>query len=378
MASPRARAWRRCRACTPPSGCGGSPSRRDATALRRPSAAPARARRAAAPRRLRGPRARRGPRRVEHRALVRRRGSAARLPAAPGGGGRRPRHPDRRAGRGQPSARAGGALGPAPARVLPPHLRAQRRHVRGRQRRRAARLRRALAARDRRAVRGVRRGLRRPAAEDRVTPALLVMTKAPAPGRSKTRLTPPCTPEQAAGLARAALEDTLASAAAARRPGRRVVVLDGEPGPWLPPGFDVVAQRGSGRAERLAAAFEDVGGPAFLVGMDTPQVTPALLDAGLAAVTACDSVFGAARDGGYWGIGLQEPDSRVFDGVPMSSVHTGALQRARLAELGLTPAILPPLIDVDTSEDARAVAAQAPRTRFAAVLAVLAIEGVAA
>ena len=196
-----------------------------------------------------------------------------------------------------------------------------------------------------------------------------MIAKSPVAGRVKTRLTPPCTPEQAAALACAALEDTLASAAAARRPGRRVVVLDGEPGPWLPPGFEVVAQRGSGLAERLAAAFEDVGGPALLVGMDTPQVTPALLDAGLAALAGgAGAVFAEAPDGGYWAIGLQRPDPRVFDGIPMSAADTGLRQRARLAELGLGLAVLPALRDVDTMDDARAVAASAPARRFAAAL----------
>ncbi|HET6551139.1 MAG TPA: DUF2064 domain-containing protein, partial [Solirubrobacter sp.] len=115
-----------------------------------------------------------------------------------------------------------------------------------------------------------------------MAPALIVIAKAPVPGRVKTRLSPPCTPAEAAALASAALHDTLAAALRARRAGRRVVALDGAAGPW--PGFEVIPQRGRGLDERLAAAFEDVGGPAFLVGMDTPQVTPVLLDAGLAAV----------------------------------------------------------------------------------------------
>ncbi len=53
----------------------------------------------------------------------------------------------------------------------------------------------------------------------------------------------------------------------------------------------------------------------------------------------------------------------------MSSSSTGAVQRARLAQLGLQPVILTPLRDVDTFEDALAVAALAPRTRFAAAVA---------
>jgi uncharacterized protein len=206
-----------------------------------------------------------------------------------------------------------------------------------------------------------------------MTPALLVIAKAPAPGRVKTRLTPPCTPLQAAELAAAALGDTLAAVARARRALRRVLVLDGVPGAWVPDGFQVIPQRGEGLAARLAAAFEDVGGPAFLVGMDTPQVTPELLDAGLAALDRAEAVIGAALDGGYWGIGLRRPNAVAFDGVPMSDRLTAMAQRMRLAELGLRTAVLPPLVDVDTIEDARLVAAAAPGSRFAATLAAMGV-----
>jgi hypothetical protein len=211
-----------------------------------------------------------------------------------------------------------------------------------------------------------------------VSPVLVVIAKAPVAGRVKTRLTPPCTPDQAALLARAALEDTLAAAMGASRATRRVLALDGTPGEWLPDGFEVIAQRGDGLADRLAAAFADVGEPAFLVGMDTPQLTPALLDDGLDAVAGGDSAFGASPDGGYWGIGLHTPDPAVFAGVPMSSTRTAAIQRAQMALLGLHPRILPPLLDVDTFDDALAVAAGARGTRFAAKVAALRLVGVAA
>lgn len=199
---------------------------------------------------------------------------------------------------------------------------------------------------------------------------LIVIAKAPVAGRSKTRLSPPCTPEQAAALARAALEDTLA-AVLATPARRRVLVLDGQPGPWLPDGFEVIPQRGDGLEERLAAAFADVGEPAFLVGMDTPQLTEAHLISGLEALGTAPSVFAAAEDGGYWGLGLRTPDARVFEGVPMSEDDTGARQRERLVALGLDVVDLPPLLDVDTIDAARAVARLAPQTRFARALATM-------
>ena len=198
---------------------------------------------------------------------------------------------------------------------------------------------------------------------------LIVLAKTPVPGRVKTRLCPPCDPQQAAVLAEAALVDTLHAVAAT--PGtRRMLVLDGAPGPWLPPGFEVLPQRGDGLDERLAHAFEDVGTGGVLVGMDTPQLTPARLTASLRALRTpdVDAVLGLAADGGWWGIGLRAPDPAVFLGVPMSTSQTGAAQRARLRSLGQRVGLLPQLRDVDEFDDALAVARTAPGGRFAAAL----------
>ena len=193
---------------------------------------------------------------------------------------------------------------------------------------------------------------------------LLVIAKEPVPGRVNTRLVPPCTHEQAAALAAAALADTLHTAAMVPA-RRRVLVLDGAPGPWLPGGFDVVPQCGGPLDERLAAAFAAVSGPALLVGMDTPQLTPELLTVDWGGA---DAWFGPAADGGFWALGLRVPDPALLRGVPMSTSSTGAVQRARLIAAGLRVADLPPLRDVDTAADAVAVARQAPRTRFAALV----------
>jgi rSAM/selenodomain-associated transferase 1 len=200
--------------------------------------------------------------------------------------------------------------------------------------------------------------------------ALVVMAKEPLPGRVKTRLCPPLEPAQAAQLAEAALVDTL-DAVGWTPARRRVVALDGAPGPWLAPGFEVIAQRGEGLAERLANATRDVGEPLVFLGMDTPQVTRALLIDALQRLAEADAVLGPTTDGGYWTIGLARPDPTAFEGVPMSTAATARAQRERLAGLGLKTAALPPLRDVDTWEDAVAVAAQAPWTRFAATLELL-------
>ncbi|MFJ6564550.1 DUF2064 domain-containing protein [Streptomyces sp. NPDC091412] len=205
---------------------------------------------------------------------------------------------------------------------------------------------------------------------------LLVIAKEPVPGRVKTRLTPPYTPQEAAALAEAALADTLHTVleAPARR---RVLVLDGAPGPWLPPGFDIVPQEAGGLDERIAAAFGHCDrGPALLVGMDTPQLTTDLL-AGIGR-EGHDAWFGPAADGGFWALGFAAPAraAALVRGVPMSTDRTGAMQRCRLVQAGLSVSDLPKLRDVDTAADAAAVAACCPPgSRFAATVNSLAEAG---
>jgi rSAM/selenodomain-associated transferase 1 len=201
---------------------------------------------------------------------------------------------------------------------------------------------------------------------------LVIIAKSPRPGRVKTRLCPPCTHEEAAVLAGAALADTLDTLASVPA-HRHIIALDGPAGAWLPPGFIVVPQVGAGLAERLANAFARLRGPAFLVGMDTPQLDAGLVSTALAMLADgdTDAVLGPALDGGWWGIGLRRPDPGVFDGVEMSTDHTHAQQQARLEASGLRTLPLAPLRDVDDFQDALAVAALAPRSRFARAVAEL-------
>jgi hypothetical protein len=202
--------------------------------------------------------------------------------------------------------------------------------------------------------------------------ALLVIAKDPRPGLSKTRLCPPCRPEQAARLAAAALADTL-DIVQATPACRHVLVLDGPSARWRRAGLEIIPQRGDGLAVRLANAFADVAEPALLVGMDTPQLSTELLADGLAALERHDAVLGPALDGGYWSVGLRTAAAAAaaFHDVPMSSERTLARQRQRFAELGLHTYEQVPLRDVDTIADAYAVASLVPGSRFARALEAL-------
>jgi len=204
---------------------------------------------------------------------------------------------------------------------------------------------------------------------------LLVITKAPVPGRSKTRLTPPCTPEQAAAIAAAAVGDTL-DTVRATPVTRRVVALDGAPGELDLTGCIVVPQVTGDLGTRLAAAFADAMTgpdgdlPTLLVGMDTPQTTPELLAGSLDRLVAAGpgtAVLGVAPDGGWWALGLHSPaGAQVLPDVPMSREDTAVNTRAALEAAGLTVLDLPRLTDIDHFPDAVAVAALCPpgsRTR---------------
>jgi hypothetical protein len=199
---------------------------------------------------------------------------------------------------------------------------------------------------------------------------IVVMAKAPVPGRVKTRLCPPCTPEQAAAVAAAALADTF-DAVGLTPAVRRVLALSGSYAP--PPGWCTASQRGADLGDRLAYAFADTALPwtaSVLVGMDTPQVRPDLLTGAIASLARADAVLGPAEDGGWWILALREPrHGAVLRGVPMSRSDTGELTAAALRRAGLVVAIGPRLRDVDTAADAWAIARDCVDGRFAAAVA---------
>jgi glycosyltransferase A (GT-A) superfamily protein (DUF2064 family) len=203
---------------------------------------------------------------------------------------------------------------------------------------------------------------------------VLVLAKAPVAGRVKTRLCPPCTPEQAAAVAAAALGDTL-DAVTRCTTARRILALDGSYA--APPRWTICPQRGDTLGPRLTHAFADTrrsGTASLLLGMDTPQVTPGVLDMALGLLTipdGPDAVFGPALDGGWWSLGLRDPrHADLLTGIATSTATTGAETLAALRARDLEVAVLPALRDVDTVIDAYAVAASCPPdSRFARAVA---------
>ncbi len=217
-----------------------------------------------------------------------------------------------------------------------------------------------------------------------VRAVLLVLAKAPVPGEVKTRLCPPASPAQAAGIAAAAFLDTL-DAVLAVPDVAPVVALTGN----LACAVDTAAlterlrattvlpQRGMTLGQRIATSITDAAAvagnrPVLQIGMDTPQVDATLLSRCLdrLVIDDVDAVFGLATDGGWWCLGLRQPEQAgLIADIPTSRPDTGARTLAVLRAASARVVQLPELSDVDTWDDAAAVAAGVPGGRFAAAFA---------
>jgi glycosyltransferase A (GT-A) superfamily protein (DUF2064 family) len=209
----------------------------------------------------------------------------------------------------------------------------------------------------------------------------LIVAKAPVPGLAKTRLAAALGDRVAAGIAAAALLDTL-DAVADTPLAAKVVAMTGDLASACQSeairerlsGFTVVEQRGDSFADRLANAHADAAAtagpmPVLQIGMDTPQVTAELLTRCARALLGAHAVVGPARDGGWWLLGVADAaTAECLRLVPMSRPDTGALTYAALLQTGSPVTVLEELADVDTVADISVVRADCqPSGRFAQI-----------
>jgi len=204
---------------------------------------------------------------------------------------------------------------------------------------------------------------------------LLVVAKAPVPGRAKTRLAATVGDQVAAEIAAAALLDTL-DAVVATPVATRVVALTGELDDAAEAAelrcrlasFVVISQRGNDFGDRLANAHTDAaavdGHPVLQIGMDTPQVTAGLLGDAARRLAESSAVLGLAHDGGWWTLGVRSPAlAECLRDVPMSQPDTGALTLKALRSNGVDVALVDELADFDVADDVAAVRAVCPSGR---------------
>lgn len=186
------------------------------------------------------------------------------------------------------------------------------------------------------------------------------------PGRVKTRLHVSYSPQEAALLAGAALQDTLRTA---RSCAPVHLVLDGDPDllEMDLDGVEVHQQCAGPLGHRLEHAYSVAGG-GVLVGMDTPQVSRMQLLSALHEFISGRTPFGTCEDGGWWLLGLTGLEAHLVRDVPSSLAVTGALQEEKLRAAGCFVSLQDVLVDVDTPEDASLVARMVPDSLFATCL----------
>jgi rSAM/selenodomain-associated transferase 1 len=190
--------------------------------------------------------------------------------------------------------------------------------------------------------------------------ALAVMAKAPRPGKVKTRLSPPLTPDQASALNICFIRDTTENiqqvTEVSNSAGLVVYTPVGDEAAFdnlLPRGFLLIGQRGDGFGERLQRACEDLFACGFsavcLIDSDSPTMPQAAL---LQAVEWLSRpgdrvVLGGSDDGGYYLIGAKRMHHRLFEQIDWSTDRVFAQTQERAREIGLDSALLPAWYDVD-------------------------------
>lgn len=191
--------------------------------------------------------------------------------------------------------------------------------------------------------------------------ALIIFAKRPVPGRVKTRLSPPLSPEEAVELYRCMLEDILAKVAALAGVDNHVYYEpDGEAAAFFAetaPGMACLPQDGEDLGARMANAFDELLAAGYervaIIGSDLPDLPPPYVEEafGLLASGEADAVFGPSEDGGYYLLAMRKPHVELFRDVPWSSgeVLLKSLENAERA--GIRVCILPVWHDVDTADD---------------------------
>lgn len=192
------------------------------------------------------------------------------------------------------------------------------------------------------------------------------MTKMPAAGSSKTRLSPPLTPSEAAALSACFLSDTCDNIAGIASDGSADGVAVYTPvgaedayQELLPNAFSLIPQRGDSFGDRLFHASEDLIALGYdslcLIDSDSPTLPAAFLRAAVTALARPGDrvVLGPAKDGGYYLIGLKQAHRHVFDEIDWSTSRVLRQTIARAKERRLPVTILPSWFDVDDGETLR-------------------------
>jgi rSAM/selenodomain-associated transferase 1 len=191
------------------------------------------------------------------------------------------------------------------------------------------------------------------------TVAVAIVCKTPAPGQSKTRLSPPLRPEECAALSTCFIEDVTRTIAQLASDGDVTAYALYTPvgsetalRRLLPEQFELMAQCDGDFGARLRQGAADLlragHDGAVLVNSDSPTLPLLILRAAVDALRGTDNVvLSPAHDGGYTLIGLSNPHGRLFEDIPWSTGDVYRLTVDRAREIGLPVVNVPGWYDID-------------------------------
>jgi uncharacterized protein len=205
---------------------------------------------------------------------------------------------------------------------------------------------------------------------------LVVMAKAPRPGRVKTRLAQSLPVKVVTELYRCLLDDTMALAHSLSAVDTAIMcpASDVEELTRLARGVvGVVAQKGDGLAAGLTSVFAHFTAPGaqrvVAFNSDSPHLPASVLVGAFEALTAYDVVVGPTHDGGYYLVGAKAAHPALFDGDGMGTQSALEALLARARGLQLSVGFTDPFYDIDVEDDLTRLAAElrlaparAPRT----------------
>lgn len=195
--------------------------------------------------------------------------------------------------------------------------------------------------------------------------AIAIMAKAPVPGLAKTRLIPALGAEAAAALAGRLIERTVGTACEAAVGPVTIWCTPDEAHPHFATmkmhyGVALAVQPAGDLGERMHAAIEAANGPALVIGTDCPALTSDHLRQAAVVLQTHDATAIPTEDGGYFLIGLRQPQPALFSGMTWSVPSVMEETRNRMRVLGLSWRELEPLWDVDTPDDLARLRAETP------------------
>jgi rSAM/selenodomain-associated transferase 1 len=190
--------------------------------------------------------------------------------------------------------------------------------------------------------------------------AIAIVCKTPAPGLSKTRLSPPLRPEDCAALAACFIRDLAATIGELTRDGDVTGYAVYTPAggehslrALLPSDFHLQLQCDGDLGTRLTAATRELLSKhtgVILVNADSPTLPASILRAAVDATRRGGIVLSPALDGGYTLIGLSRMHERMFADIPWSTSEVHQVTVERAAEIGVPVVSVPGWYDVDDAE----------------------------